>query len=93
MSTEAQQIQQKLGTNKTVKLIEPLDTPSGQLTEITIRRVKIKDLKRAAEQYPDNSILQEAQVLAMASGLQSEDFDELTWEDYSKIRKFCIGIH
>ena len=93
MSTEAQQIQQKLGTNKTIELIEPLDTPNGQLTEITIRLVKIKDLKRAAEQYPDNSILQEAQVLAMASGLQSEDFDELTWEDYSKIRKFCIGNH
>ncbi|KDN11876.1 hypothetical protein BGI40_00060 [Snodgrassella communis] len=91
--TEAQQLQEQLGTGKVIKLVEPLQTPNGVVTELTLRRVRVKDFKRAAEQYPDNVVLQEALCLAMASGLQSEDFDELSWEDYALVRQFCLGTH
>lgn len=91
--TEAQNLQEQLGTGKVIKLAEPLQTPSGAITELTLRRVRVKDFKRAAEQYPDNAVLQEAQCLAMASGLQSEDFDELSWEDYTQVRQFCLATH
>ncbi|MBI0096812.1 MULTISPECIES: phage tail assembly protein [unclassified Snodgrassella] len=91
--TEAQNLQEQLGTGKVIKLAEPLQTPSGAITELTLRRVRVKDFKRAAEQYPDNAVLQEAQCLAMASGLQNEDFDELSWEDYTLVRQFCLGTH
>lgn len=91
--TEAQQLQEQLGTGKVIKLVEPLQTPNGVVTELTLRRVRVKDFKRAAEQYPDNVVLQEALCLAMASGLQSEDFDELSWEDYALVRQFCLGAH
>ena len=93
MANEAQQLQDKLGSSKIIKLVEPIDTPDGAVTQLTLRRVRVKDFKRAAEQHPDNAVLQEAQCLAIASGLQSEDFDELAWEDYSQVRQFCLGTH
>ncbi len=92
-NNEAQQLQQQLGASKVITLIEPLHTPTGVINQLTLRRVRVKDFKRAAEQYPDNVVLQEAQCLALASGLQIEDFDELVWEDYSQLRQFCLGAH
>lgn len=93
MANEAQQLQEKIGTSKTITLVEPIETPTGKVTELTLRRVKVKDFKKAAEQYPDNPVLQEAQCLSQACGLQIEDFDELSWEDYSQARQFCLGLH
>ena len=45
---EAQNLQEQLGTGKVIKLAEPLQTPSGAITELTLRRVRVKDFKRAA---------------------------------------------
>ena len=88
---EAQQLQEKIGVSQVVTLVEPIHTPNGEITELTIRRVKIKDFKRAAAMHPDSSVMQEMAALSVAVDLQLEDFDNLVWEDYSKIRKFCLG--
>ena len=88
---EAQKLQQDIGVSKVFTLVEPIDTPNGEVKELTARRVKIKDYKRAAVMHPDSSVMQEMAALAMAVDLQIEDFDNLAWEDYSKIRKFCLG--
>ncbi|MBF0802903.1 MULTISPECIES: phage tail assembly protein [unclassified Neisseria] len=88
---EAKQLQEKLGISQTIKLVEPITTPTGEVREITVRRVRVKDYKQAAERYPDNGALQQISVLAQASGLMEEDFENLTWADYKKLESFCIG--
>lgn len=90
---EAQQLQEKIGVSQVFTLVEPISTPNGEVTELTVRRVKIKDFKRAAAMHPDSSVMQEMVALCAAVDLQAEDFDSLTWEDYSKIRKFCLGAN
>lgn len=50
-----------------------------------------KDYKRTAKQYPENAALQQLAALAIASYLQQEDFENLCWEDYQQISKFCLG--
>ena len=90
---EAQQLQEKIGVSQVFTLVEPISTPNGEVTELTVRRVKIKDFKRAAAMHPDSSVMQEMVALSAAVDLQVEDFDNLTWEDYSKIRKFCLGAN
>lgn len=89
--TEAQKLQEKLGVKKTIKLVEPIDTPSGAVSEINVRRVRVKDYKAAAERYPENGALQQIFVLSQASGLMEEDFENLAWEDYKKLQSFCVG--
>ena len=88
---EAQKLQQDIGVSKVFTLVEPIDTPNGEVSVLTVRRVKIKDYKRAAAMHPDSNVMQEMAALSAAVDLQVEDFDSLTWEDYSKIRKFCLG--
>lgn len=88
---EAQKLQQDIGVSKVFTLVEPIDTPNGEVSVLTVRRVKIKDYKRAAAMHPDSSVMQEMAALSAAVDLQIEDFDNLTWEDYSNIRKFCLG--
>ncbi|QEY23550.1 phage tail assembly protein [Neisseria animalis] len=89
---ESQKLQEQLGIGKEIVLVEPLDTPTGKVEKLTLRRVKVKDYKRAAEQYPDNAALQQLATLSLASGLMEEDFDNLCWEDYQQISKFCLGV-
>lgn len=88
---EAQKLQEKVGLTKTIRLVQPVETPDGEVSELTVRRVKVKDYKLAAEKYPNNGALQQIEVLAVASGLMPEDFENLCWEDYSKLQSFCIG--
>ena len=87
----AQKIHEKLGLTQTFKLVEAITSPLGEITSVTARRVKVVDYKRAAEMYPENGALQQIQVLTVASGLQAEDFDQMAWEDYQKLRQFCTG--
>lgn len=84
-------MQEQLGINKTIKLVEPIETPTGTVSEITVRRVRVKDYKQAAERYPDNGALQQIYVLSQVSGLMEEDFENLAWEDYKKLQSFCVG--
>ena len=88
---EAQKLQQQIGVTQTIKLVQPIETPNGTVTEVTTRRVLVKDYKRAAELYPNSAALQQIHVMALASGLMPEDFENMAWEDYSKLQTFCIG--
>ena len=87
----AQKIHEKLGLTRTFPLVESIASPLGEITSVTARRVKVVDYKRAAEMYPENGALQQIHVLTVASGLQAEDFDQMAWEDYQKLRQFCTG--
>ena len=49
---EAQKLQQKIGVTQTIQLVQPIETPNGTVTEVTTRRVLVKDYKQAAELYP-----------------------------------------
>lgn len=88
---EAQKMQEELGVNKTFKLVDPIVTPEGKVDEITVRRVRVKDYKEAAQRYPDNGALQQIYVLSKASGLMEEDFENMAWEDCKKLQSFCVG--
>jgi len=88
---EAQKVQNKRGLTETIKLVQPVETPDGPVTELTVRRVLVKDYRKAAEKYPNNGALQQIEVLAAASGLMTEDFENLCWEDFTKLQTFCTG--
>lgn len=88
---EAQKMQEQMGLSRTIKLVQPVSTPEGEVTELTVRRVLVKDYRKAAEKYPNNGALQQIEVLAAASGLMVEDFENLCWEDYSRLQQFCTG--
>lgn len=90
-NNQAEQLQEKIGMTKTFQLVQPIHSPNGVVNELTVRRVTVKDYKRAAEKYPNNGALQQIEVLAAASGLMVEDFENLCWEDYSKLQSFCVG--
>ena len=40
---EEQKLQQDIGVSKVFTLVEPIDTPNGEVSVLTVRRVKIKD--------------------------------------------------
>ena len=80
---EAQKLQQKIGVTQTIQLVQPIETPNGTVTEVTTRRVLVKDYKQAAELYPNSAALQQIHVMALASGLMPEDFENMAWEDGS----------
>ena len=71
---EAQKLQQQIGVTQTIQLVQPIETPNGTVTEVTTRRVLVKDYKQAAELYPNSAALQQIHVMALASGLMPEDF-------------------
>ena len=90
---EAQKVPQQHCVTQTFQLVQPIETPHRSVTEVTTRRVLVKDYKRAAELYPNSAALQQIHVMALASGLMPEDFENMAWEDYSKLQTFCIGAN
>ena len=87
----AQKVQEQLGFIKVFPLRKPIMTPMGEVNQVTARLVMVEDYEKAAIEHPENGALQQIQVLTVASGLQAEDFDQMAWEDYQKLRQFCTG--
>lgn len=82
---EAQKLQEDLGVTQTVKLKYPVCLATGQtLTELTLRRPKVGDIRAAAHLNTDAE--QELFIFARITGLVPEDLDELDLSDYKKVQ-------
>lgn len=72
----------------TIKLQFPIKTPGGELTEITLRRPKVRDMKRAQQQFPNDAAGTEMALLSMITEqkLTPEDMEELDLADYGAVQ-------
>ncbi|MBL8509621.1 MAG: phage tail assembly protein [Chitinimonas sp.] len=61
-------------------LKHPIQTPTGQITTVTMRRAKVRDLRRMPDFGKDDQS-QELGLLALLCGMTIEDFDEVDAED------------
>lgn len=83
---EAQKMQEDLGVTQTVKLKYPVRLATGQtLTELTLRRPKVGDIRAAAHLGSDAE--QELFIFARLTGLVPEDLDALDFADYKEIQR------
>ena len=75
-----------------LKLAYPVKLADGRtVTELQLRRPKVKDLKQAAR-YSDKTEEQETALLAALVGLTPEDMDELDLADYRKLQDAFRGM-
>ena len=84
------QAAQPAGTT-TIPLAHPITTPAGQVTSITMRRAKVRDLRRMND-YGKDEAAQEIGLMAHLSGMTAEDFDELDAVDYRKLQETFRGF-
>ena len=84
------QAAQPTGTT-TITLAYPITTPAGQVTSITMRRAKVRDLRRMND-YGKDEAAQEIGLMAHLSGMTAEDFDELDAVDYRKLQETFRGF-
>lgn len=75
----------------TITLAHPITTPAGQVTSITMRRAKVRDLRRMND-YGKDEAAQEIGLMAHLSGMTAEDFDELDAVDYRKLQETFRGF-
>lgn len=75
-----------MSTN-TVALQYPFSTAAGQtVSTVTIRRLKVKDLKAIGEQSGGSEVLLELNGVARMCGLVPEDLDEMDAADYQVVK-------
>lgn len=76
------------GNLQPVVLKTPLQTPTGTVLQITLRRAKVRDLKEA-QRVSATEAEQELQLLARLSQekLTAEDLEELDLEDYAQVQR------
>lgn len=72
---------------QTITLDFPVTAAAGnQITALTMRRARVKDLRRMADFGKDDAA-QEIGLMAHLSGLTAEDFDELDAADFRKVQE------
>ena len=76
------------GDLQPVVLKTPLQTPTGTVLQITLRRAKVRDLKEA-QRVATTEADQELQLLARLSQekLTAEDLEELDLADYAQVQQ------
>lgn len=88
--TQAQKMQQDLNGTQIIKLDYPINivTSAGQqqLTELSVRRVTVGDLRFGAHLKTDAE--QELAMMSRITGLIPEDLDLLDLADYQKLQLF-----
>ncbi|UOO82768.1 phage tail assembly protein [Uruburuella testudinis] len=84
--SDAKQMQEDLGVNKTVILKYPVRLPTGQmLTEVTLRRARVGDIRAVSHLSGDSE--QELAIFARLTGLVPEDLDMLDIADYKVLQE------
>lgn len=75
-------------STKTIELKFPIKTPAGELTAISLRRPKVRDMKRAQQQYPNDQAGAELALIAAITeqALTPEDLEELDLADYGAVQ-------
>ncbi|MHA6912996.1 phage tail assembly protein [Ralstonia pseudosolanacearum] len=70
-----------------IALQHPFSTAAGQtVSTVTIRRLKVKDLKAIGEQSGGSEVLLELNGVARMCGLVPEDLDEMDAADYQVVK-------
>lgn len=76
---------------ETIKLDYPVQFEGRTISEITLRRPKVADTRKARKDHKDPAD-QEIAMLATLSGLPPALFDELDMADYSKVQEKLEGF-
>lgn len=76
-----------------LKLKFPFTTPTGQKIEaVTIRRLKVRDIKAISEQSGGNPAQLELLGVARMAGLIPEDMDEMDAADYQVLKERFLDV-
>ena len=70
-----------------LKLKHPYTTAAGQkLENLTLRRLKVKDLRAMSEQAGKDEVLLEIVGISRMCGLAQEDLDDMDAADYQQLK-------
>lgn len=70
-----------------LKLKHPYTTAAGQkLEKLTLRRLKVKDLRAMSEQAGKDEVLLEIVGISRMCGLAQEDLDDMDAADYQQLK-------
>ncbi len=70
-----------------LKLNHPYTTAAGQkLEKLTLRRLKVKDLRAMSEQAGKDEVLLEIVGISRMCGLAQEDLDDMDAADYQQLK-------
>lgn len=70
-----------------IQLKYPFTTPAGQsISTLSLRRLKVKDLKDIGEKAGNNEVLLEMLGVARMCKLIPEDLEEMDAVDYQKVK-------
>ena len=72
-------------SNETIKLAYPFSIAGKPVTELSVRRPKVKDLRNASR-YGSTPAEQEVGLLSALTGCVPEDLDEMDAADYGKLQ-------
>ena len=72
-------------SNEKIKLDYPFSIAGQAVTELTVRRPKVKDLRKASR-YGETAAEQEVGLLSSLTGCTPEDLDEMDAADYGKLQ-------
>lgn len=72
-------------SNEIIKLNHPFSIAGKPVTELSVRRPKVKDLRNASR-YGSTPAEQEVGLLSALTGCVPEDLDEMDAADYGKLQ-------
>ena len=73
-------------SNTTIKLNYPLTVDGKEVTEISMRRPKVKD-QRNAEKSATDDAGREISLFSALTGINPEDLEELDMADYTRLQE------
>jgi hypothetical protein len=73
-------------SNTNIKLDYPLTIDGKQVSELSVRRPKVKDQRNAEKAATDNAG-QEISLFSALTGINPEDLEELDMADYTKLQQ------
>lgn len=73
-------------TDMTITLYYPLNILGKEVTQLTMRRAKVRDLKAAQRMANGNQADYEVALAAVLSGYVVEDFEDMDSIDYEQVQ-------
>lgn len=71
---------------KKIELDYPITVEGKEIKELTMRRAKAKDMKKAQNSAPDQAT-QELHLFSQLTGINPEDLEELDMKDYTRLQR------
>ena len=78
-------------TPKTITLADPVEWDGKTITEVVVRKPKLKDVRemQAALEDLENGLDQGVIVASQLTGVPGEAFEEFDFEDFTRISEAC----